>query len=469
MAEPRRIFDEAPADGPKSAVAESRPPPKATPAPQPKRLPQTLAPAKALKADRPRPVWRTILTTLIIAALVIFIPFLVLRPVQASYRLATWTAAQVGYANFTELTPAVGALISRRVLEVKAAGAGRVRRLLVEEGQAVKQGQLLIEVRNPALIEEQGVATLELETATNAVTEAQAKVQLTQDQILLSQEITQKKLRAAQTELEQIQVLYKIGSEALASVRAAQDRVQLAGIAVSQAKLDAQADIAQAERTLNDAKATLKRNQIKLDAVNAKIAANNVFAAFSGRITELNAVVGQSVSDNEKLLTLVDPAVRKAQLVVDAAKADKLQVGQSVKVAVGTTPLNGTITSIGVQAEKNQNQSSNTIKIEVELEKMVTSFRPNTQVTAEIQTSSRSNVLALKRGPYLATGGGPFVFVVSSNKTRATRRVVDLGDSSTDAVEVLGGLEAGEQVLTSSYDAIKEFPEIELAPTGELK
>lgn len=223
------------------------------------------------------------------------------------------------------------------------------------------------------------------------------------------------------------------------------------------------------KKTFGDAKNQVERAKARLLATQRKIAQGLVVAPFNGQVTELKVVLGQTVSRGETLLTLIDPDIRNAQLTVDASKADKLRIGQTVRLEVAGKTLTGSISTIGIQAEENKAQSNNTIKLSVKLDKTVTEFRPNTQVTAEIETARRKTVRSTKRGAYLASGGGQFVFVISEDKTKATRRNVLLGDSNGERIEILSGLETNEKILTSSYDSYKEFSEIELAPTGELK
>jgi HlyD family secretion protein len=422
-----------------------------------------------LKAERGRPVWQIAIGSLVLAGLLIAGPLLILRPQTQKYRLATWNAATVGSSEFIDTTSGTGTLIPLRVLDLKSIVEGRVSQVLVLEGRAVIQGQVLLSVGNQETEEAQTVAAKDLENAQKAVERARPLEKNAIQQGILTRESAIAKLEIARRELKTLQEIFDAGGESRRNVELAQEKVSAATRDVTQSDLNTKKSLLEAQKSLSEAQAQLEHAQNNLVTAKRKVGQGKIVAPFGGRVTELKVLPGQTLSRGDTLLTLVDPAIRNAQVVVDASKADKLQVGQPVRIEVGGRSLTGTVNLIGVQAEQDKNQSNNTIRLDVRLDQMVTGFRPNTQVTAEIETARRKNIRSIERGSFLASGGGQFVFVLSSDGTKALRRSVQLGDSSGNRVEVISGLEIGEKVLTSSYDAFREFPEVDLATTGELK
>lgn len=426
-------------------------------------------PKTQLKAERGRPVWQIAVGSLVLAGLLIVGPFLILRPQAQKYRLATWNAAMVGTNEFVDTTAGTGTLIPLRVLDLKSAVEGRVAQVLVLEGRAVTQGQVLLSVGNQEAQEAQTVAVKDLENAQKVVERVRPLEKNAIQQGTLARESAVAKLEVARRELKTFREIFDVGGESRRNVELAQEKVSAATRDVAQSALDAKKLRLEAQKTLGDAQTQFQHAQDALATARRKVAQGKIVAPFSGQVTELKVLPGQTLSRGDTLLTLVDPAIRNAQVVVDATKADKLQVGQPVRLEVGGKLLTGMVRSIGVQAEQDKNQTNNTVRLDVRLDQTVTGFRPNTQVSAEIETARRKNVRSIQRGAYLASSGGQFVFVLSKDGTKALRRNVQLGDSSGDRIEIISGLESGEKVLSSSYDAFKEFPEVDLAPTGELK
>jgi HlyD family secretion protein len=65
--------------------------------------------------------------------------------------------------------------------------------------------------------------------------------------------------------------------------------------------------------------------------------------------------------------------------------------------------------------------------------------------------------MVLSKGSFYEETGGKWIFVVNGNK--AERRTIKLGRENPLYYEVLGGLKAGEQVITSSY---KDYTGVEI-------
>lgn len=83
---------------------------------------------------------------------------------------------------------------------------------------------------------------------------------------------------------------------------------------------------------------------------------------------------------------------------------------------------------------------------------------------AHIHLQLQKDSLYLPRGAYLTSGQQLFVYVIDGNK--AQKREVQFGLLDGNAVQILRGLELGERVIISSYDAFRHLDEIEILPEG---
>ena len=73
-----------------------------------------------------------------------------------------------------------------------------------------------------------------------------------------------------------------------------------------------------------------------------------------------------------------------------------------------------------------------------------------------------SDAVLIPNGSFYQETGGNWVFVVSADGTEAVRRTVQLGRRNTDFIEVLDGLEPGEQVITSPYTSFVDMDRLVL-------
>jgi HlyD family secretion protein len=72
--------------------------------------------------------------------------------------------------------------------------------------------------------------------------------------------------------------------------------------------------------------------------------------------------------------------------------------------------------------------------------------------------------LILPTGAFLERTGGDWLFVVSSDGRSAERRRIKLGRRTSEQLEVLSGLAAGEQVITSDYTGLDKVDRVVLTP-----
>ena len=83
-------------------------------------------------------------------------------------------------------------------------------------------------------------------------------------------------------------------------------------------------------------------------------------------------------------------------------------------------------------------------------------LRRGQSLRIRLELSDSKNALQLKRGGFIQNTGGNWVFVVNEEEGKAYKRPIKLGLSNEEYYEILSGLEAGEKVIVSSYDAFGE-------------
>ena len=71
------------------------------------------------------------------------------------------------------------------------------------------------------------------------------------------------------------------------------------------------------------------------------------------------------------------------------------------------------------------------------------------------------NLFLIPRGSYFQSSGGQYVFVLDGDG-RAHKRTIKLGSQNPSYYQVLSGLSVGEQIITSSYDAYKNYETIKI-------
>ncbi|MBN9555486.1 MAG: efflux transporter periplasmic adaptor subunit, partial [Alphaproteobacteria bacterium] len=94
---------------------------------------------------------------------------------------------------------------------------------------------------------------------------------------------------------------------------------------------------------------------------------------------------------------------------------------------------------------------------------MPVGLSPGATADGKLSLGGDSKGLVLSAGAFLEASGGDYVFVLDANGRAAQRRRVKLGRRNLEQVEVLGGLQPGDRVITSDYSAYGQVERIDLA------
>ncbi|HXZ39634.1 MAG TPA: efflux RND transporter periplasmic adaptor subunit [Terriglobales bacterium] len=340
---------------------------------------------------------------------------------------------------------------------IPAITEGRVERILELPGTAVKPDTVLLEMSNPQLQQETLDAGLKLKAA-----EADYKNLQTQ---LASQVLAQKSLSAqAESEYSQAKMqsdidteLAKLGvisqlsqkvSSQKAEELATRNEIEKQRLVNSTEVLQAQLQAKQAEVEQVRALAQLKEEQF------AKL---RVRAGIAGVLQELPLKVGQYVTPGTTLAKVVQPQRLKAELKIAETQAKDIQLGQPASVDTHNGLISGHVTRIDPSVQ------NGTVTVDVALDSALPQgARPDLSVDGTIDLEKMENVLYVGRPAFGQEQSTVGMFRLEPDGSTAARTQVKLGRSSVNTVEILQGLQQGDQVILSDMSRWDNFDRIRL-------
>ena len=334
-------------------------------------------------------------------------------------------------------------------VSVGATLTGRVADVAVREGDAVRQGDVLLR--------------LETDEAQAALAQAQANAQQaqarlaglrgagrTQAQAQLAQ--ADATLRAAERELARTQQLVASGfisearlDDARRAVAVARAQRDGAG-AQAQAVGERGAELAQAEAQLQQARAAVQ-------AAQARLAQTVVHAPTDGRVLLRKVEPGQIVQPGSALLSLALAGPTELVAQVDERFLDQLQPGQAASVVADAFPAQPFAAQLRSLAPAVDAQRGS-VEVKLAPRQAPPDFlREDMTLSVEVRTGERPAALALPltalRSP--APGAPDSVWVLADGRVQA--RPVRLGLRTLEAAEVLDGLAEGTAVIVGSAPA----------------
>lgn len=180
-----------------------------------------------------------------------------------------------------------------------------------------------------------------------------------------------------------------------------------------------------------------------------------VKAPFSGQVTERLVDVGQNISNNDPLFVMADFDPLLAKVHVPSREFKLLLQDQAVELVLDSSGvrLSGRIKLISPIIDP----TSGTIKITVEISKYPQGTRPGEFAQVQIVTEKRDEVTLVPRGAVLSDKGESVVFVPveEDDKWTAERRIVEVGFTDDENVQIVSGLQPGDTVVTKGQRSLK--------------
>ena len=267
--------------------------------------------------------------------------------------------------------------------------------------------------------------------------------------------ISEMEFNRLQSELKNERHLDSIGSGTTEKVRQCEMAVTTARLKLEQSReqLKTERDIRASNHKVSRLQYEIFARQ--LDDTRSKLDEAEMLSPRSGTITFVSDKIGSQISAGSHVATLSDLSRFKVSALVGDNVSEHLAIGKSVIVRIGKEVLKGCISNAAAKSE------GGNISFDVMLEEPShPKLRYGQRVDVYILHRIREDVLRIKNGNYYK-GAGEYLFFVKSGD-KLVRRTVRLGNSNYDYVEVVEGLEEGDEVVINSMDNYKHKKEIKL-------
>jgi len=362
--------------------------------------------------------------------------------------------------SFHDYIPITGNVQPRETVFLDAIDGGQVVQLLVEEGAVVTAGQPLVRLNNTNLqlqlinTESQQSEALNRLTSTKLAFE-QSRLRNRRDLIDMQFQVEQTAQR-----LKRMESLTDTGAIKRSDVEDTQldlNRLRDLLAAAKDAKLVDESlqleQMQQIDKTVLSLNKNLAIARQNLDNLTIK-------APIAGQLTSLEAHPGESKRPGERIGQIDQIDTYKVTALVDEHYLARVAVGQQA-----TAEIDGHEHAMEL-AKQYSEVRDRQFKVDlVFVGEVPKSVRRGQSLQLRLAIGASSTGLVVANGPFYEDTGGQWAFVV--NDAQANRRAIKLGRRNPESVEVLEGLAAGDKVITSSYESIKDFARIELR--GEAK
>jgi len=390
---------------------------------------------------------------IIIFCVIAFIAILIIFNLQSQREKSLKvTVDKVKKENLTSITSASGEIKPKKNVNISAHVAGRIVRIGVEEGQRVKENDFLLKLdstqyeamadRDRALISSYKADLIRAEATLKKDERYYERQKKLYDEKLISEEL----LEAANAQYE---------------ISKAQHQAFLFQIEQAQASL---------QSTLDTLSKTIYNSPIDGIITSLRVEEGEI------------AMIGTMNNPGTILMTIADLSVMEVEVEVDETDVIGVKIGHRAEVRVDALPdqtIKGKVTEIGSSAlqQTTTAQESKDFKVVITLENPPESLKPGLSASADIITAEKQDVLAVPISAIVLREKEEEnnkndeqeegVYVVENSRVKFFP--VEKGIMGEMMIEIISGLEEGQEIVVGPYSALRQLKDDMLIKQEEKK
>lgn len=354
------------------------------------------------------------------------------------------TTAAAITRNLQRGVEVVGSLAADEEVIVGAQAPGELSQLSVDFGSYVTQGQVIAQIdqRDAKLKVEQAEATLKQTMARLGMPDGLKAGERFDPQRNADVRVAKTAVDWAKMDLDRNTKLIENGDisrslfdQATTSYNSAQARYQAA--------LDA----------VNQQLALLEQQRSALALARKAIADTVVRAPITGAVKEKFAARGSYLAVGGRIVSMVKINPLRLRADIPESHAAAVRRGQTMTLTVEAFPgqtFRGHIVRIGPSL----NEQTRALTVEAEVNNAGNQLRPGMFAKSQLITANNAPAVMIPSRGIVTAAGLNKVFVIENGK--ASERIVKLGASDGDLVEIVEGVKDGETIVTSNQDKLQQ-------------
>ena len=349
---------------------------------------------------------------------------------------------------FEDFIPLRGRVTPAKTVFLDAVEGGRIERILVEDGTNLNAGDLIVELSNTSL----QLSVLGNETRVAEQLNNMRSIELSLEQNKLQHKSNvvdiEHQIKLLTRQVARQDALVKSGAVSQSLADDTSDTLTWYKNRLQLTKESQASDARMQGEQLSYLKATGTRLENNLAISRQNLEKLNVQAPVAGKLSGFNVEVGQSIARGERLGQIDTPDDFKLTAFIDEFYLGRVDIGQRARY----NDYQLRIAKIYPQVQNGQ--------FEVDfafIKQQPSGIRRGQTIQIKLTLGDASEALLIPNGAFFQDTGGSWIFVVTENGTEAVKRTVRLGRRNSRYIEVIEGLEVGEQVVTSPYSSYQDM------------
>ncbi|MDZ7754979.1 efflux RND transporter periplasmic adaptor subunit [Rhodohalobacter sp.] len=359
--------------------------------------------------------------------------------------------SEVTEGVFQEFVDVSGTVQPIRTTYLDAVEGGVVQQIFAESGEIVEAGDTVVVLTNSSL--QLSVLQQEAGIYDQINNVRNSRLNLEQNHLNLQKELSDSKTRLelAKSAYQRDSILF---TKELISLQEYEESELEHAFQKSRFDLNYESfrrDSVQMDQQLSQLNQSEQRMWRSLDGVQQILDNLIVTAPISGQLSTMELDPGLSIQQGERIGQIDQLDGFKVRAGIDEFYLARVAPGQSGSFEFAGDTYNVVVERVYPVIQDGQFQVDFQF-----VEEIPQTLRRGQSVRIRLELGDSGMALLLPRGPFFQQTGGNWVFVMDEGENRAVKHAVRLGRSNRDFFEVIEGLEPGQDVITSSYDAFQQ-------------
>ncbi len=396
---------------------------------------------------------KRILIGCVVIAMLIATAWLIRYYFKPSLTTADFTTAKVETGIIENTINATGEVLPEFEEIIASPISASIKDVLMDAGSKVNKGQSILTLDKSITHTAYEKLRFQMESKENEIRKLKLDLEKSFFDIKSNNSIKQLRISNLKDAVSSAKRLLDAGGGTKEDVERAQLDLKVAELE----KLQLENEIRSKQQTMKieirEAEISLAIQRSDLDALKRKLDLAEVVATRQGVITWVNKNIGASINEGEALVRIADLTGFKVAGSMSDNMLEKVNNQMAAIIRVGDKLLRGTIVNISPAV------NNGIISFDIQLnDKSNAALRPNQKVDVFLITDTRNHVLRIANGPAFNGSDLQEVFVIKNGI--AERRTVKTGLSNFDYIEIVSGLEEGDEVITSDMASYKNVKTI---------
>lgn len=409
----------------------------------------------------------TVIFVIIVLAAAVTAAYFIFSPKEETYDLRNYISEQVQLETIQDILEISGVVNVRYQTNILASESGVLESVLLSEGDWVEANQIVAVIEAENL--ENSLDSLNQQLTTQS--RNYERFLLLQDQNLLGISQQRQTLLSTKSDAKEQQdstkQLYNLGSATLQSLESAEE--QLADAEAGIMNFDQEQLIALQLFELDnlDYQDALQAIRDDIGTLEVQLENTHIRTPIGGQVVTVidDLAIGTAINSAAFIMEIADISQPIIEAEIEEQYVSYISEGHQVMIAVSGQFFNGSIEKIGLSAQTPSNGGTPTVSLEIAIEPGEQLVLPGSSAVVSLVLQEIENALVLPRGQYLTTGNRQYVYRIEGNE--AHRINITVGAVTETLVQILAGVTAGDEIITSSYHQYIDFETVQIGETDD--